>query len=367
MKRRHARFLAAMLALTVVSAPLAAGAQAPSRVAAREGMQLTAAEVGQRGPTLLAWKDASEGWSEVQVFDERGTSRSLVLRGELVQDARWIDGRRFLVALVGESGPESRIYRSTPGGEASLEWSSSGLEKTYDAVTVDQAGAHWLGVSFGADRATATVGRVGSEAPEVKWVLDAPADDRPSDLEVENYSYGFFREGTPASMDVGILWGARLWLSASTEKGGRELLPVERRDDCRQVQAATSTTRGLWVQCYRGIEAEPSHLWLLYPSPGGDMDAPEPLVARFRSPTFLRDGTVVDLVRFEGRAEVYEPSSSGAGLVHLGTLPIAEEGTVGISAATLVEAVEAGGVAEYRLDSLLDRVAALRAAGSTGN
>lgn len=352
----------AILVALLFAASVGAGPGADGlRLVPPGNAQLTAADVGANGDLLVAWKATDAGWSEVQVRRDDRERHSWSFHGELVQGARWIDGgTTFLVSVVGPDGGEHRVYRVTPAGTLQIEWSSAKLESTFDTIVVSRDGTRWLGARFSTDSARSALGRVGEDEADRTWNLTAETAGPASELAAEQYSHGLLLEGTRDPDDVALLWGARLWISRGD---GGDLAQLRPPADCKEIQSAISTRAGLWVQCYRGMDSEPSHAWLLYPDHSAtseDVHAPS-VTTTFRNPTFLLDGTVLDLHRFEGRVDVYEPRASAPGIARLGTLSIPQNARVSVDESAL--RIETGDSGEYRVIPLQPRIASLRQAG----
>jgi hypothetical protein len=290
---------------------------------------LTAADLGADGRSLVTWKSFEPRSSTVVAKDPGGERHEWNLPGVLVQDAHWtLAGFSFSVSLIGEDGPEDRIYRIDGSGDLVETWSSRDLEADHGNVMLSQDGSRWMASTLDAESAHVTVGVVGKHeaAPATTWTLTAEDVGAPEPFDLEMFSYAFFTGSEAAGSGnpgIGILWGGRLWVTSPTGELMRVAPPS---GDCVRLQAVHAVDRGLWLQCYRGLEAKPAQVWAYYSTPFTAKSLAEPaLLEVFRSPHFLADGTVVDVLRREGRAEVYD-SVAAAGddrrPTHLGTMPI---------------------------------------------
>lgn len=309
--KAHTRFLLTLLLLAV---PVGAS---DGEVLKHEGRtQLSSAIAGSDGGLLTAWKSVDSDMSEVRVLKAGEVVESWRFPGLRVQQARWVlPGKKLLIAAVDSATPVHRLYVVEPSGELRLEWSDEEIRDHYQVVTVNEDGTLWAGSSFEPDRALVDLGRIGQESPIHRWQVDAGAGPPPSALELEQFSQAFFRSGTQEPMDVVIMWGARLWLASPSAPTPRRLAI-----DCPAVYAAVSTTAGLWVECYRGPDAEPSRLYSLYVEAAGAGSLPErALSLELNDPVFLPNGKVIERFVKEGRATVHETRPGEGRLATLGT------------------------------------------------
>lgn len=356
-KIRWGALLIASLCTPVVSL----AGDAAFRISAPNKAQLAAADLAADGRMVVAWKNADAGQSRIQIVRNGREVGRLELQDGLVQGVRWTrDGEKLVASVSGENGPKTRLYRVGPMGQLIQQWSSHQVAETYDTLVVNQDGTAWMGVRVTKDAALLDVGPIGEGRANRTLKLDADEVGRSSDFLVEEYSYGFFLESRSEPLGIGILWGARLWIGTA----GQALAEVEPPQGCLQVQMATSTDDGLWLQCYRGMDAKLSHSWSFFPIKGSKASQQPVTEEVFRAPYFLADGTVIDLFRREGRAEVYALKTAAGGLSHLGTIPVSREVRISFAGSALLE--ETNDANEHRVVPIRDQVAALRerAAGS---
>lgn len=329
--------------------------------------QLAGADLSRDGWALVAWKATEAQWSRVEVFENGSRRSSWDFEERLVKDARWVEpGKRMLLYSVRSDGvegsqhgdPEALLYSIDSEGGLHLDWSSAALGRKYSSITPSQDGRFWLGTDFGVASAEVLLGRVGETEPLWTWQLTGDRLGRPTALDADQFSYAFFLEGSGDPPEIGILWGARLWLARS---GSNHLVRAEPSEGCDEIYVATSTRAGIWVDCFRGIDTERPHSWALFPQ-GWDATASrlEPsLVEQFYgTPEFLADGTVLDRFSREGRAEVYRPTAAATELEHQGTLALPTEARIFVGGdALLVEDVESTEV--FRVLSLSEEIEAL--------
>lgn len=313
----------AAITLFVAVPASAASTHQEERVSYPGEGQLSSADYREGAPALLAWRSTDKKWSKLELRENGAVQAEWGFPGELVKDARWIEpGKTLLTFTLRLSGSEDRLYRIDSAGELQLEWSSRDLESSFQSIGYSRDGMYWLGSRFEKNEAYVALGRVGNDSPISEWRLDAATYGEPTELDLQEFSYSIFVEHSSSTPpDVGILWGARLWVGRPSSE---HLVRVELPGSCLNVSGATSTNRGLWVDCYRGMEAKRSHGYILYRD--GFTEGAEKLTAdlveEFNDPTFRQDGTVLDLDIHAGRIDVYEVGRGTPSVSYLGALSV---------------------------------------------
>lgn len=310
----------------LLASPLCADVATPDRLVPPGGAHFTGAWIPEDGPALVAWESTETGRSGLLLYEDGERSREWVFDDLLIKDARWlVSGETLRLGVVVAPGrSETRIY-ALRDGELRLLGSTAALEREWDRVSLSADCRRWVAARFGSDVVDVAAGDLGDETPTWTWRLAAEDTGPASSGAIEELSRAAFVTQPGGGSTVALLWNGHLWL-ADVESSRRTALRPP--GDCDSVQNFTVVEDGLWAQCFRGVGKEPPGLWGYYPAmvPGSDERPAARTLAAFRKPWFRSDGTVIDVDRRLGEAEVHTIVPGAAQPAHLGTLELPERG-----------------------------------------
>lgn len=299
------------------------------RVAHGGDAQFSGGDLSATGDGLVAWRSTDQGWSKVQLLKAGTVVADWEFSDLLVKDVRWMEaGKSILVrGIESDGGAADRLYDLDSGSELTLRWNSRSIRVPGDATGYTDDGRYWFRSRFETEQALVSLGRVGEEEVLWTWRLDAGQYGAPTAFAAEQYS-STTPLPTHGKLSVAILWGGRLWLGQAFDE---ELVPVRPAEGCVEIREVAAVAIGFWSDCGREFDPTkpappgvPSTTWAFYPSSAaeGSTEIRPASTTEFRSPIFQADGTVLDVYRQGGRAEIFDGLRAETSLPRVAGFPL---------------------------------------------